>query len=191
MGREAGLGRNPQREMTARDVVDVLALLDDVGVDAWLDGGWAVDAALETQRRPHDDLDLVIELGDVDRLRSAFAGRGYLVARGEPPKSIELVDAEGRQIDVHPVVFTESGDGLYRMENDEDWEYPARGFAGRGRILDTVVRCLTPEVQMICHTGYAPHRNSFDDVWALSNRFGIPVPDAYRKDRASYLLRTE
>ena len=190
MHREAGLGRTPHHAMTAHDVVDLLALLGDAGIQAWLDGGWAVDAALEAETRPHDDLDLVVALDDVERLQAALAGRGYVVARGEPPQSLELVDPEGRQIDVHPVTFTERGDGLYRMENGEDWLYAAEGFTGLGGILDTPVRCLTPEVQMLCHTDYPPHRGSFDDVWALSHRFGIPVPPSYRRPRESYRLRT-
>ena len=46
-----------------------------------------------------------------------------------------------------------------------------------------------PEAQMLCHTGYPPHLGSYDDVWALNRRFGIPVPDEYRGPRASYRQR--
>jgi lincosamide nucleotidyltransferase A/C/D/E len=73
---------------------------------------------------------------------------------GGAPKSFELVDVEGRQVDVHPVVFDEHGDGIYRLETDEDWAYPAAGFAGEGSVLGRAVRCLTPDVQVLCHAGY-------------------------------------
>ena len=48
--------------MTADDVVDLVDSLERAGVDVWLDGGWAVDAALARQTRAHDDLDVVVEL---------------------------------------------------------------------------------------------------------------------------------
>jgi hypothetical protein len=39
------------------------------------------------------------------------------------------------------------------MKTGEDWPFPAAGFAGQGRLLDRAVRCLTPEVEVLC-----PHR---------------------------------
>ena len=154
----SGPGRDPRLEMTAVDVIDLVSCLEDAGIDAWLDGGWGVDAALETQTRGHDDLDLVVELRNVTRLQQLLAERGYILVGGGAAESFEMTDEEGRQIDVHPVVFSESGDGMYVMENGEEWCYPAASFSGSGLVLDKRVRCLTPEVQMLCHTGYVPHR---------------------------------
>jgi lincosamide nucleotidyltransferase A/C/D/E len=175
--------------MGAEDALRVLDALDRVGVEAWLDGGWAVDAALERQTRQHDDLDLVVELGHIERLQEALSPLGYRVVRGGSPKSFELVDPEGRQVDVHPVDFVASGDGHYLMENDDVWVYPAAGFLGTGRVLGRVVRCLSPEVQLLCHSGYEPHRRSYDDVNALCAAFGLPIPEEYRRSRESYEAR--
>lgn len=172
--------------MTAVDLVRIVRALEERGVEAWLDGGWAVDAVLGVQRRAHDDLDLVVDIDDVDRAREALAELGFAVASGAARTSIELVDEEGRQVDIHPVRFTETGDGLYRMESGGDWIYPCAGFGGEGVVLGSFVRCLTPEVQLRCHTGYPPHRTSYDDVSALSARFGLAVPDEYRGARESY-----
>lgn len=177
--------------MTAEDAVELLALLEQEGIAVWLDGGWAVDAALETQTRSHDDLDLIVELQNAEKLQKALGTRGYILAQGGAPMSIELVDDAGRQVDIHPVVFTGSADGVYRMDNGVDWVYPAAGFVGEGSVLGRRVRCLTTEVQMLCHTGYEPHRGSYDDVWALSRRFGIPVPAEYRRPRESYPARED
>jgi lincosamide nucleotidyltransferase A/C/D/E len=189
MGPIAGPGREPRLEMSAGEAVELLTHLGANGVDVWLDGGWAVDAALGMQTREHDDLDLIVELQHVERLETALRDRGYAVVRGAPPTSFELTDCRGRQVDVHPVVFVESGDGVYRLENGENWIYPASGFAGVGCVLGRRVRCLTPEVQMLCHTGYEPHRTSFDDATALGRRFGIPVPEAYRLSAECYPRR--
>jgi len=177
--------------MSAWDVVDLLDTIEAAGIDVWLDGGWAVDAALEIQTRPHDDLDLVVELGNVEALIDILQRRGYVLVRGSAPKSFEMTDPDGRQVDVHPIALSDSGGGAYLMDDGREWIYPAAGFAGSGRVSDRDVRCLTPEVQMLCHSGYEPHRSSYDDVRALSRRFGIPVPEAYRRRRQTYPLREE
>lgn len=73
------------------------------------------------------------------------------------------LDDDGHQVDVHPVVF--------------NWIYPRHGFSGSGHVLGRGVPCLTAEVMMLCHaTGYALDRVHQDDVVALSEGFGIPIP---------------
>ena len=170
----SGPGRVPRLEMRAEDVVEILDQLQDAGLVVWLDGGWGVDAALEAQTRWHDDLDLVVELHAAVALEEALGRLGYRRARDAPPMSFELTDDVGRQVDVHPVALDEAGNGVYRMETGEDWIYPAAGFAGEGIVSGRRIRCLSPEVQLLCHTGYEPHRTSYEDVVALSRRFGLP-----------------
>ena len=46
----------------AGDVLRIVDLLGDRGIDAWLDGGWGVGALLGEQMRPHKDVDIVVEL---------------------------------------------------------------------------------------------------------------------------------
>ena len=46
--------------MSAEQVVHVLDSLQEAGVTAWVDGGWAIDALVGEQTREHDDLDLVV-----------------------------------------------------------------------------------------------------------------------------------
>ena len=159
--------------MPAEEVVAIVDVLESAGVDVWLDGGWGVDALLEEQTRPHDDLDLVAALEDVPRLRELTAQRGYELLGGAPPMSFELVDAVGHQIDVHPVAWEPNGDGLYRMRDGTTWPYPARGFAGRGRVAGREVRCLTVEVQVITHAGYKLDENDLHDLAALERAFGV------------------
>jgi len=162
--------------MPAGDLVELLREIEVTGIEAWLDGGWGVDALLGEQRREHDDLDLIASLSDMPRLLEFLAGRGYEPVDGELPTNVVLHDAEGRQVDIHPVAFNEHGDGIYRMRNGEDWAYPAWGFAGRGRVLDLAVRCLSPEVQVLCHTGYELDGDDFLDMHALQERFGVKAP---------------
>jgi lincosamide nucleotidyltransferase A/C/D/E len=162
--------------MDARQAVSILDALRSRGISAWIHGGWGIDALLGEQRRQHDDLDLVVQIGDWPRIVTSLAGLGYRVARGAPPTNVVLLDPVGRQIDVRPVRFAPNGDGIYRMETGEDWPFPAAGFAGHGRIGDRAVRCLTPDVEVLCHSDYELDDEDVRDLAALAERFGIQVP---------------
>ncbi|HJU35963.1 MAG TPA: hypothetical protein VJ716_00905 [Gaiellaceae bacterium] len=169
--------------MDADRVLDLLCLLETREISVWLDGGWAVDALLGEQTRPHDDLDLVSRLEDTARIEEALGERGYALAGGGLPHSFELVDDDGHQVDVHPVSFRADGDGVYRMEDGGEWIFPAAGFGGSGLVLGRRVPCLTPEVVLVNHTtGYALDDDHERDVRALGERYGIPVPAFRRLD---------
>jgi lincosamide nucleotidyltransferase A/C/D/E len=165
--------REPRAPMAAADVVRLVHRFNSAGLTVWLDGGWGVDALVGRQTRDHDDLDLVVAWSDVPRLVAELARDEYEVAKGELPLAIVLLDLDGRQVDVHPVEFDEAGDGIYRMEDGRDWAYPARGFAGEGLVLARhAVRCLTPEVQVLCHAGYELGETDHHDLRLLRERFG-------------------
>ena len=166
--------------MTADDVTQVLERLAGAGIEAWLDGGWAVDAVLGEQTRAHDDLDLIVRVADVPAMREALGRDGFELDRGQPLSNFVLRDATRREIDVHPVTFDATGDGVYRMENGDDWVFPAEGFGGRGRIGTRDVHCLTADVQMLCHaTGYTPGETDFHDMRLLNARLGTALLPPY------------
>jgi lincosamide nucleotidyltransferase A/C/D/E len=164
--------------MTAERVLALVGHLEAAGVQAWLDGGWAVDALLGAQTRPHDDLDLVVRVVDVADLERTLGELGYSVGYGGAPFSIELVDDRGHQVDVHPFATSPSGDGYYRRADGGAWIYPAAGFGGTGNILGREVRCLTPDVVLVNHTtGYALDGDHQRDARALAERYGLPLPN--------------
>jgi len=137
-----------------------------------------VDALLGEQVREHDDLDLVCELADSDRVSAALAEAGYERAAGGAPLSFVLVDPAGRQVDVHPVGFDESrGGGVYQMDDGREWVYPAAGFAGRGSVVGRPVRCLTPEVQVLVHDGYELEEKDYRELRLLHERFDVELPE--------------
>jgi lincosamide nucleotidyltransferase A/C/D/E len=166
--------------MRAEDVVDLVGYLETRGIQVWIDGGWGVDALLEEQTRPHDDLDLITALEEMATIQQILSRRGYLLLEGGAPMTFKMTDDAGRQIDVHSVVFTESGSGIFTMHNGAEWVCPAFGFEGVGHVLARQIRCLTPEVkvQRICQSGYEIDLTHARDLTALSERFGIPVPDS-------------
>ena len=166
--------------MRAADVLTVVDALEAARVPYRLDGGWGVDALLEEQTREHDDLDLVAQLADVRRLTETLRGAGYEQVAGGAPRSFVLVDALGRQVDVHPVVFDDArGGGVYEMDDGREWVYPAAGFAGRGRVAGHLVRCLSPEVQVLVHDGYELTDKDYRELYLLHERFGVDLPLQY------------
>jgi lincosamide nucleotidyltransferase A/C/D/E len=172
--------RWPWAPMDAQEVVRVVDLAGDAGVDMWLDGGWGVDALLGERTREHDDLDLVVEQKHASRFEASLAPAGYRRVAGEAPKSFVLVDSRGRQVDVHPVRFDEArGGGVYELDDGTEWVYPSSGFAGRGRVAGRDVRCLTPEVQVLVHDGYELMEKDYRELYLLHVRFGVELPAKY------------
>ncbi|HXQ54917.1 MAG TPA: amino acid transporter, partial [Actinomycetes bacterium] len=95
--------------MTATDVLGVLSRLEAAGLTAWVDGGWGVDALLGRQTREHEDLDLVVALADVERIRAGLAPLGFAMHEDQLPVRFVLRDGNGEQIDFHTVTFDEQG----------------------------------------------------------------------------------
>ena len=162
--------------MTPEDIAFILDRLDEARVEAWLDGGWGVDALVGEQTRPHTDLDLIVRVDDVPVMRETLEPHGFSLIDGAPESNFVLRDLSGRAVDVHPVRFDADGDGIYRMESGDDWVYPAVGFGGTGRVGTRAVRCLTSDVQMLCHaTGYEPGVTDFHDMRLLNVRLGTQL----------------
>src|SRR5918998_2654106 len=152
-------------EMTSSALIELLQLLEHASIPVWLDGGWGVDALLETQTRTHKDVDVVLRVADVPKLRELLATRGFAVREGKPPDSFVLANGAGLEVDVHAVTFDDDGNGVYRMQNGEDWVFPAEGFSGRGLVGGVSVRGLSPATQVLCHAhGYVPAEKDFRDM---------------------------
>jgi lincosamide nucleotidyltransferase A/C/D/E len=177
MAERTGKIRQPQAPMSAARAAAILGELEARGIVVWLEGGWGIDALLEQETREHDDLDVIVSLDQVEAIETALRELGFETKRGEAPLSFEVVDGHGRQVDVHPVSFLPSGEGLYLMEGGRDWTYPAHSFAGTGEIAGRPMRCLTPDIALVCHsTGYALDAVHQRDVEALCERFSLPLP---------------
>src|SRR5262245_37061815 len=91
--------------MGARDAVELCKAFEQAGITVWIDGGWACDALLGQETRPHEDLDIAIAHADIPKLRELLESRGYKdVPRDDTSENnFVLGDAEGREVDVHSV----------------------------------------------------------------------------------------
>jgi GrpB-like predicted nucleotidyltransferase (UPF0157 family) len=162
--------------VTSGDVLELVDRLDAAGIEWWVDGGWGVDALLGYETRPHDDLDLAVPAEALGRLGEAFPEFEHVQAH-QLPSAYVLEDAQGRQLDFHPLDFDEEGNGLQPQQEGPPAVWPRAALEGHGVIAGREVRCTSPEFQVEAHL-----YGGYDDVdWAavraLCERFDLPVPE--------------
>ena len=174
--------------MNGKDALAAIQYLQSRGVRLWLDGGWAVDALLGEQTRPHDDVDLAVELADREAYEAAVADAGYEFLYYDPDNDAEdgthlnwvVRDSAGRELDVHIVDTSVTQILPDGTEAYGAMPYPVGSLDGVGSIEGVEVPCITPEFLVAFHTGYGLRDKDFHDVRALCERFGIELPAEYR-----------
>jgi lincosamide nucleotidyltransferase A/C/D/E len=166
--------------VTAAAALEILEALERAGVDAWVDGGWGVDALLGRQTRPHEDLDLVVALDRVDRIRAALGAAGFTLADDQLPVRFVLAHPEHGRVDFHTVTFDAEGGGLQPQPSGGTFRYPPEGFV-TGSIGGRPVRCISADVQVLCHLGYEPKEKDVQDVLALHQALGTKLPRSYER----------
>ena len=116
--------------MDASSVIEILTSLEAAGVDAWIDGGWGVDALLGEQTRAHGDLDLAVDRDTLESVQHTLEALGFTTDNSaEPglPARLVMTDARERVVDLHPLVFDETGNGWQQLDpTGRRWgRYPA------------------------------------------------------------------
>ena len=174
--------------VSAQDVISIYQRLLSNRIRVWLTGGWGIDALLQQQTRPHKDLDVILLLDDVVRMRELLAGDGYAlkelwsencwVVDGhgvETATAFVLQDGEGRELDAHAIQLDNEGNGIPAWEG-EGLVFAREDLAGQGTIGGLLVQCLTPQMQMLCHTGYELPQQQSRDLELLRVKFGVECP---------------
>lgn len=166
--------------MQPDEVLKVIDALEEWNLQVWIDGGWGVDALLGEVTRPHDDVDLVVELRALGAVFECLSNLGLSVTENLSPVRVVLTSLDGRQVDLHPVTFDENGTGWQARAapDGSDCPYPAAGFTV-GRIMDMTVRCLSAELQLEHHSGYIPRDRDREDMGRLASRFGLELPASF------------
>jgi lincosamide nucleotidyltransferase A/C/D/E len=164
-------------EMTARDALELVMLIEQAHIEVILDGGWGVDALLGEQTRPHADLDIVLLFRDVPRLRELLESKGYTdVPRPDTrPVNFVMGDEHGHELDIHTYTLDRES------HPEEGLDYPQESLHGSGTILGHPVRCIDAHNMVQFHTGYALDENDYHDVKALCQHFGIAIPAEYAR----------
>jgi lincosamide nucleotidyltransferase A/C/D/E len=163
--------------MDARSAADLVRFLEQNNLEVYVDGGWAVDALLGTQTRPHDDLDIAIPHKYVPALRALLSARGFREwpLDGSWECNFVLADEEGHRLDVHSYTLDSSGINIFGVG------YIGEDLSASGSIDGYAVRCICARSLVKFHTGYALDENDYHDVRLLCDRFGLAMPEEYRR----------
>jgi lincosamide nucleotidyltransferase A/C/D/E len=165
--------------IAASDVISIVECLAEAGVRCWLDGGWGIDALLERQTRPHDDLDLTMVAADADAALAALAPLGFTIMTDTRPTGFVLRAPDDRRVDVHLVTFDVAGDAVYILDDGTPWPYPRDSFDGVGRVGGQPVPCMSVNGQILGHIGYEPDEQDRQDMRLLRERFAFDLPPPY------------
>ncbi|MET7701580.1 amino acid transporter [Streptomyces sp. NPDC005485] len=159
--------------MTAEDVLSVLASLRRVEVDVWLGGGWGIDALIGEQTRRHRDLDFMHRQEQEAAVGAALAEAGFEESLSWRPIRFVVTTPDGREIDLHPLVFADDGSAVQAsLEPERPFVYPSSCFV-TGTIKGSPVPCLSAEQQVYFHQGYEPTDRDRHDMTQLRRVFGI------------------
>jgi lincosamide nucleotidyltransferase A/C/D/E len=175
--------------VSAQDAIHILSTLSEHGIPAWLSGGWGIDALLREQTRPHKDLDILVLVDDVVRLREVLGGAGYRLKElweentwvrdsygAEVPTAFVLRDAEGRELDAHAMRMDVNGNGLPAWGDVDGLSLRPEDLRGEGVIAGCAVRCISAEMQALTHRGYQLPDVQRHDLRLLHERFGVQLP---------------
>jgi len=172
----------------ADDAVQIYHALSNEGIRSWLTGGWGIDALLGVQTRPHKDLDILMLVDDVEPMRHLLAQVGYSLKelwsenapavdlRGtEVPTAFVLHDADNREIDAHALRFDTAGNAVPVWVDDWGLVFSPADLSGRGSIGGIPVACLSPAMQLRCHTGYELPEYQKRDLERLRDTFAAEL----------------
>jgi lincosamide nucleotidyltransferase A/C/D/E len=124
----------------------VLGTLDRAGVGTVVMGGWGVDALVGEQQRPHRDLDLILDHGDLDAALVTLRELGFEEwFRNSSPAPfgehgiegvVVMRDAAMQVVDLHPMCLVALGTSV-----------------ATGSIDGREVQCVSASLQVEAHTG--------------------------------------
>ena len=166
---------------------ELIRQLEGCGAPVWVDGGWAVDALVGRETRPHGDLDIAIEQRHVAIARALLERRDFRDAARDDTRAWNFVleHQDGREVDFHVIEINEQGDGVYGPPELNEL-YPAETLTGRGILDGHTVRCLSPHGLIGFRVDYPhpPRERDFHDVRVVCDHFGIEIPEKYRSDES-------
>lgn len=163
-------------------VIDVLKTLRSRQILFIVDGGWGIDALVNGVTREHKDLDIAVDRAQLHDVVATLDDHGLEHdddASPGLPARVVLNDASGREIDLHPLVFDDAGNGWQELAANAWGAYPAEGIDARGSIAGFAVRCLTAELQLRHHLGYPWDDTDIHDMRLLQHHFGLRLPPPF------------
>ena len=84
-----------------------------------------------------------------------------------------LRDDAGREIDAHAMWLEYQGNGVPAWIVEEGFLFPQKDLAGKGVIAGVYVQCISPQMQLVCHTGYDLPEAHLWDIERIRAKFEI------------------
>lgn len=140
------------------------------GIVYQINGGWAVDALVGRQTRPHRDVDVFIDAERVEELIRWLLARGYDIQTDDQPSRVELAGERGI-VDVHPMALDEHGNGTQAGYGDAVYLHRAHQRT-LGRIAGRAVIVASAERLRELRQGYEPRPVDLHDLALLDGLSG-------------------
>ena len=165
--------------MTKKTAVELLKAAENLDITVWIGGGFGVDALIGEETRPHNDIDVYIDIKNADSFINMLKSKGYSEVEMEytTPSHTVWENPVNHIVDLHLIGFKEEDpDSLYFQE----WTFPISLLDGNGTIGGHPVNCFTAEAQLLFHQGYKPLEKDIHNVKVLCKTFGLEVPEDYK-----------
>jgi len=178
----------------AEDAFDLYHLLTSHGIRLWVCGGWGVDALLGVETRSHHDLDVLMLVDDVVRLRRLMARHRYALkdyweenrwtqdgSGRRVATAFYLHDPHEREFDAHALQLDERGYGTPCWEKEAGFRFTPADLSGEGFIAGRPVACISAGLQMASHSGYVIPAKQYGDIERLHEKFALAYPPEYQR----------
>jgi lincosamide nucleotidyltransferase A/C/D/E len=154
--------------MRVGEVVQLVVALDRAGIRYWLGGGWGVDALHGEATREHRDLDLAVDVDTFEVARRTLEAMGFSAETDWLPVRLEMAGGPGGWVDLHPIRFTNDGDGVQEGLDGGTFAYPAADLVV-GNLDGRDVPCISIRLQREFHAGYDPRPQDRHDLNILDH----------------------
>lgn len=101
-------------------------LMNGMGIDFWLSGGWAVDFHLGRVTRSHSDIDFVVELDDKETLWGLLEGEAAVHTTSDETGGVESFELDDLRVEITYVREDEKGSRV--TPGYESWPWPEGSF---------------------------------------------------------------
>lgn len=149
------------------DLFFIIELLENIGIQYWLDGGWGVDILAGKQSREHRDIDINFDAQYTDEFIEKLLEVGYSIDTDWRPVRIELYSDKHGYIDIHPFVLNEDGTSKQADLEGGWWEFEADYF-GYSLFEGRIIPCMSLKGQKIFHSGYELREKDVHDLAILN-----------------------
>jgi hypothetical protein len=119
-----------------RVIKTVTQVLGAVGIQAWLFGGWGLDARIGRITRQHGDVEFWLERTDAERSRAVLVGAGATALATQPPE--EACEFIWDGVEFSTAYFDRQPDGAFSQPRGRwsDWLFPPGSFGDEPVLLD-------------------------------------------------------